>query len=152
MSGALSWEDWNIWGCYHWEAASLTYCLGLNQRLTSAGLPVRQPSPRVASPALGLSRGVGWVLENEPSEESALLFYSIGWSSHGLSQIQGQGAKTPSLKGRSIREFGAIFYTRPNALFGFEVLTPNHSHFEGRGSKTGSTDKDSQPQIPGAPG
>lgn len=43
-------------------------------------------------------------------------YNSVGWSSHGLSQIQGQGAKTPSLKGRSIREFGAIFYTHPNAL------------------------------------
>jgi len=41
---------------------------------------------------------------------STLLSYSVGWSSHGLNQIQGEETKTSCLNWRSIKEIGAMFY------------------------------------------
>lgn len=72
--------------------------------------------------ALGFSHGVGWFLENEPPKRIpggkqhnlgscmlTLLTYSVGGTDHGLSQIEGEGTKIPSLNGTSIKEFGAMF-------------------------------------------
>lgn len=37
-------------------------------------------------------------------------FFQTGdWNDHGVSQMEGEGAKIPSLNGTSIKEFGAMF-------------------------------------------
>ena len=107
---------------------------------------------------MGLSQGVGWVLENEPSEgiSTSVITLLVG-AVMDLARFKGKGQRLLLSKGGVSENLEPFFIPTPIALlpfcpFGFEVLTPNHSHFEGRGSKTGSTDKDSQPQLSGAPG
>lgn len=111
------------------SAASLTYggWAGLSQRLILAGMQTKCPHVEELF-ALGFSQDVGWVLENEPFKRTRqkrhslrscmwiVLPYSVGWSSHGFSQVQEKRAKIPSFSGTGIKEFGPCFLTTTNAL------------------------------------
>lgn len=77
---------------------------------------------------------------------STLLLYSVGWSSHGLGQIQGEGTKTPCLHWRSIEAIGAVFYNHHKCPLNLSSAL-NHSSFEGRSSNLGSTDMCPQPYL-----
>lgn len=102
----------------------------------------------MASAALGFSQGVGWVLENEPSKgiNTSVITLLVGMVM-GLARFKGKGQRLLLSKGGVSENLEPWFYTHHKYPFGFEVLNPNHRHLEGRGSKTESTDKDSQPQL-----
>lgn len=151
VSGASAGKTGTSGGRYHWEAASLTHRLGWISGWPQPGLYAS--CLHVASAALGFSQGVGWVLENEPSKgiNTSVITLLVGVVM-GLARFKGKGQRLLLSKGGVSENLEPWFYTHNKYPFGFEVLNPNHRHLEGGGSKTESTDKDSQPQLSAARG
>lgn len=117
---AQHWEDGNIWGnCLLELLHSHIWCLGWDEsKVISAGtadqVPPRGPSCLWASHrVLAGFWGMSLPRESGGSLEVAcrpFCLNPVGWSSHGLSQIQGEETKTSCLSWKNIKEIGAMLY------------------------------------------